>query len=232
VSAPLRGQRRSGIPSLVLPGDPKGAGWRAVLDTVYIPIRHPGVDSATADPLGVRYVGRPTRWGNPTIVKRSSEGNWYVADSQNPDKPHEAFGANAEGKRDAYETAAYDYDFMLGDLYVIDLARFVAPLVGADVLSCWCPLGSPCHANALCELVGCLKSGDLVPGLVATPEVCGGALRIECTNWSVATVADDVRRFARCEDWTLDEAVYALAIDLEVDPEVVHAAVFVAGYYE
>ena len=219
---PIRGQRRRGVPSLVLPGDPDGCGWIAGSGHTYTPCGVNAEHQAQDDKV-VRYVGRPTRWGNPTIVKRSSEGNWYVADSQNPDKPHEAFGANAESKRDAYETAAYDYDFMLGDLDVIDLARFVAPLVGADVLSCWCPLGSPCHANALCELVGCLKSGDLVPGLVATPGVCGGALRINGTRFEVAKFAiQDVSGDIFHRGQRLTE-------DVAIDPDLVLLAAQVGG---
>ncbi len=228
MSAPIRGQRRPGTPSLVLPGDPDGCGWFAIGGGEYVPFPSPPTGHPARERRTVRYVGRPTRWGNPTIVKRSSEGNWYVADSQNPDKPHEAFGANAEGKRDAYETAAYDYDFMLGDLDVIDLARFVAPLVGADVLSCWCPLGSPCHANALCELVGRLKSGDLVPGLVATPGVCGGALRIDGTEWAVAQIASNVSSWLDA-GMCRNDMVLQTAATYSLDPDLVRLAARVGG---
>ena len=222
MTGPIRGQRRRGVPSLVLPGDPDGCGWIAGSGHTYTPCGVNAEHQAQDDKV-VRYVGRPTRWGNPTIVKRSSEGNWYVADSQNPDKPHEAFGANAESKRDAYETAAYDYDFMLGDLDVIDLARFVAPLVGADVLSCWCPLGSPCHANALCDLVGRLRSGVLVPGLVASPGVCGGALRINGTRFEVAKFAiQDVSGDIFYKGQRLTE-------DVAIDPDLVLLAARVGG---
>ena len=107
---------------------------------------------------------------------------------------------------------------------LIELARHLAPLVSADVLSCWCPLDAPCHGDTLCDLVGRLRSGDLVPGLVATPNVCGGALRIECTDWSVVMVADEITRFGEYDDWTSEEAVYALAADLEVDPDLVEVA--------
>ena len=226
---PIRGQRRSGIPSLVLPGDPDGCGYRHTIKRVYIPANGYTPDfHLRPRALDVRYVGRPTRWGNPTIVKRSSEGNWYVADSQNPDKPHEAFGANAEGKRDAYETAAYDYDFMLGDLDVIDLARFVAPLVGADVPTESCEHASPCHANALCELVGRLKSGDLVPGLVATPDVCGGALRIDGTEWAVAQIASNVSSWLDA-GMCRNDMVLQTAATYSLDPDLVRLAAQVGG---
>ena len=111
----------------------------------------------------------------------------------------------------------------------IELARHLAPLVSADVLSCWCPLDAPCHGDTLCDLVGRLRSGDLVPGLVATPNVCGGALRIEYTDWSVVMVADEITRFGEYDDWTSEEAVYALAADLEVDPDLIEVAARVGG---
>ena len=83
--------------------------------------------------------------------------------------------------------------------------------------------------NTLCDLVGRLRSGDLVPGLVATPDVCGGALRIDGTDWSVVMVADEITRFGEYDDWTSEEAVYALAADLEVDPDLVEVAARVGG---
>ena len=46
--------------------------------------------------------------------------------------------------------------------------------------------------NTLCDLVGRLRSGDLVPGLVATPDVCGGALRIDGTRLKVDELARTV----------------------------------------
>ena len=87
----------------------------------------------------------------------------------------------------------------------------------------------PCHGDTLCDLVGRLRSGDLVPGLVATPDVCDGALCIECTDWSVVMVADEITRFGEYDDWTSEEAVYALAADLEVDPDLVEVAARVGG---
>jgi hypothetical protein len=77
------------------------------------------------------------------------------------------------------------------------LARHLAPLVTADVLSCWCPLDAPCHADTLCDLVGRLRSGVLVPGLVASPGVCGGALRVDGTEFEVvAEIASNVSSLA------------------------------------
>ena len=226
---PIRGQRRRGVPSLVLPGDPDGCGWIAMGDGLY---QACGVNVAhwrhlTRQHVRAQYVGSPTRWGNPfQAVKR--DGRWMVT-----------LSAQIEGDVPAVEMDATEHEVMGAAVRAfklqldmgtpIDQASYVAPLVTADVLSCWCPLDAPCHGDTLCDLVGRLRSGDLVPGLVATPNVCGGALRIECTDWSVVMVADEITRFGEYDDWTSEEAVYALAADLEVDPDLVEVAARVGG---
>ena len=191
MSAPIRGQRRVGTPSLVLPGDPDGAGWWATGGGRYVTFPSPPTRHPAETGLSVRYVGGK-QWGGEVRWGRSS---YHHTQRMNP----------------------------------LAQARHIAPLVTADVLSCWCPLDAPCHADTLCDLVGRLRSGDLVPGLVATPNVCGGALRIECTDWSVVMVADEITRFGEYDDWTSEEAVYALAADLEVDPDLVEVAARVGG---
>jgi hypothetical protein len=105
--------------------------------------------------------------------------------------------------------------------------RHLAPLVTADVLSCWCPLDAPCHADTLCDLVGRLRSGDLVPGLVATPDVCGGALRIDGTRLKVDELArtvewaaPDVSPLTTCDSF---------AVVAKVDPGLVRVAARVGG---
>ena len=223
---PIRGQRRRGAPSLVLPGDPDGCGWIAVAEGTYQMSKPLRVTAAPLS-LSVRYVGRPSDWGNPfQAVKR--DGRWMVT-----------LSAQIEGDVPAVEMDATEHEVMGAAVRAfklqldmgtpIDQASYVAPLVTADVLSCWCPLDAPCHGDTLCDLVGRLRSGDLVPGLVATPNVCGGALRIECTDWSVVMVADEITRFGEYDDWTSEEAVYALAADLEVDPDLVEVAARVGG---
>ena len=177
----------------------------------------------------VRYVGRPTRWGNPYRVVKGRSGLLGVITPTGQVVNLRTDCTGSEAAQVAVRGFRHHLDHLDRSKPPVVLAQHLAPLVTADVLSCWCPLGAPCHADTLCDLVGRLRTGDLVPGLVATPDVCGGALRIECTNWSVATVADDVRRFARYEDWTLWEATNALAVDLEVDPDLVEVAARVGG---
>lgn len=231
MSAPIRGQRRRGVPSLVLPGDPDGCGWIAMGDGLYqacgvnvAPWRH-----LTRQHVRAQYVGRPTRWGNPAKVV--DDGGLGVRYAVMVDGPGFCGGLYAD-RAAANTRAAWAYESSSRKRVKdepIELARHLAPLVTADVLSCWCPLDAPCHADTLCDLVGRLRSGDLVPGLVATPDVCGGALRIECTDWSVVMVADEITRFGEYDDWTSEEAVYALAADLEVDPDLVEVAARVGG---
>jgi hypothetical protein len=73
VTAPIRGQRRRGVPSLVLPGDPDGCGWIAIGGgrVCAVPVATNRTPSAGA---AVRYVGRPTRWGNPYRVVKGRSG--------------------------------------------------------------------------------------------------------------------------------------------------------------
>ena len=228
MTAPVRGQRRRGVPSLVLPGDPDGCGWIAGSGHTYTPCGVNAEHQAQDDKV-VRYVGRQACWGNPAKVV--DDGGLGVRYAVMVDGPGFCEGLYAD-RAAANTRAAWVYESSSRKWVKdepIELARHLAPLVSADVLSCWCPLDAPCHGDTLCDLVGRLRSGDLVPGLVATPNVCGGALRIECTDWSVVMVADEITRFGEYDDWTSEEAVYALAADLEVDPDLVEVAARVGG---
>ena len=228
MTAPVRGQRRRGVPSLVLPGDPDGCGWIAGSGHTYTPCGVNAEHQAQDDKV-VRYVGRQACWGNPAKVV--DDGGLGVRYAVMVDGPGFCEGLYAD-RAAANTRAAWVYESSSRKWVKdepIELARHLAPLVTADVLSCWCPLDAPCHGDTLCDLVGRLRSGDLVPGLVATPNVCGGALRIECTDWSVVMVADEITRFGEYDDWTSEEAVYALAADLEVDPDLVEVAARVGG---
>ena len=59
MTGPIRGQRRRGVPSLVLPGDPDGCGWIAGSGHTYTPCGVNAEHQAQDDKV-VRYVGRPT----------------------------------------------------------------------------------------------------------------------------------------------------------------------------
>jgi len=75
-------------------------------------------------PENTVYVGRPTRWGNPNDWRRS-------------------------GRTKAVE--AFKAEWL--DFFALDaeaLPRLQHNLGGKN-LACWCPLGSPCHADVLIE---------------------------------------------------------------------------------
>lgn len=232
MSAPVRGQRRVGTPSLVLPGDPDGCGYRHASKGVYVPSDGYAPDFRLRPrALDVRYVGRPSYWGNPWQATNEN-GFWqhHVAGEPKP----RTFRYQDETA--ALKWAAIQHESWITGLGPIDQAQYVAPLVTADVLSCWCPLEDadgnthPCHADTLCDLVGRLRSGDLVPGLVATLDVCGGALRIEGYDvYTVSELADEVRDVATYGHWTSDEAIENIASDEGVDVELVLLAARVGG---
>ena len=232
MTAPIRGQRRRGTPSLVLPGDPDGCGWIAMGDGLYqacgvnvAPWRH-----LTRQHVQAQYVGRPTRWDNNAKVV--DDGGLGVRYAVMVDGPGFCGGLYAD-RAAANTRAAWAYESSSRKWVKdepIELARHLAPLVTADVLSCWCPLDAPCHGDTLCDLVGRLRSGDLVPGLVATLDVCGGALRIEGYDvYTVSELADEVRDVATYGHWTSDEAIENIASDEGVDVELVLLAARVGG---
>ena len=82
-------------------------------------------------PPGTRYVGRPTRWGNPYVWRQADRrpGRVLVCDR-------------------AEAIARYEED-LLGSADRQAGAR--AELRGRD-LACWCPLDQPCHADVLLRL--------------------------------------------------------------------------------
>jgi hypothetical protein len=230
MSAPVRGQRRVGTPSLVLPGDPDGCGYRHASKGVYVPSDGYAPDFRLRPrALDVRYVGRPSYWGNPWQATNEN-GFWqhHVAGEPKP----RTFRYQDETA--ALKWAAIQHESWITGLGPIDQAQYVAPLVTADVLSCWCPLEDadgnthPCHADTLCDLVGRLRSGDLVPGLVATPDVCGGALRIDGTEWAVAEIASNVDSWADA-GMCRNDMVLQTAGTYSLDPELVRLAARVGG---
>lgn len=222
MSAPIRGQRRPGVPSLVLPGDPDGCGWFAGAPGVFVPLglgwgdRAPGLRR-------VRYVGRPTRWGNPYRVVKGRSGLLGVITPDERVLNLRTDCTGSEAARVAVRGFQHHLDHLDKSKPRAVLARHLAPLVTADVLSCWCPLDAPCHADTLCDLVGRLRTGVLVPGLVATPDVCGGALRIDGTRFEVAKFAiQDVSGDIFYTGQRLTE-------DVAIDPDLVLLAAQVGG---
>ena len=75
-------------------------------------------------PAGAVVVARPTRWGNPFIIK-----------------PGESRADVVELYRRAIEQGALE----------LRVPEVRAELAGKD-LACWCPLDQPCHADVLLEI--------------------------------------------------------------------------------
>ena len=102
-----------------------------------------------------RYVGRPSRWGNPYRVVSQRD----AVDGVRVHFVEDAFGTVASfgpehGRFDdplylAREEAVLQYRATYNPER---LAEFAGELRGHD-LSCWCPEGSPCHADTLIELI-------------------------------------------------------------------------------
>lgn len=83
-------------------------------------------------PANTVKVDRSTRWGNPWPI-----GEWGPLDRKAPD---------AEGAVGLFCAMLDDKEMREAAGYPADLS----PLRGKN-LACWCPLGSPCHADLVLE---------------------------------------------------------------------------------
>lgn len=93
-------------------------------------------------PSGARYVGRPTRFGNPfRVVYRPSTGGWHAE--------HDTGGSVGTwpNRTGAAEFAVESHRQYLRDHPDL-VARIRRELPGLD-LACWCALGDPCHVDTL-----------------------------------------------------------------------------------
>lgn len=90
-------------------------------------------------PPGTVKVDRATPWGNPfkpTTVSQTGMGGTA-----------RGMEMGASGAVKAYRALMQEY----GTKYPTAQAEWLAPLRGKN-LACWCPIGSPCHADVLLEL--------------------------------------------------------------------------------
>jgi len=85
-------------------------------------------------PADAVYVGRPTKWGNPYPLSRYGE-------------------LAVEMFADELLSTIQFPRTMPHDLHFRTIAETYDQLRGKDLV-CWCPLGSPCHADVLLAL-GC-----------------------------------------------------------------------------
>lgn len=91
-----------------------------------------------------RYVGRPSKWGNPFII-----GMWFGASGPQGEwerhiKITDTSVAVAEYRRALDHGHPYYFPYGFED-------RVRSELGGHDLM-CWCPDGTPCHADVLLEL--------------------------------------------------------------------------------
>lgn len=96
-------------------------------------------------PEGAIYVGRPTRWGNPYVVKKLGPQRYAVFSLNG-----EQLGTAKLDKRSAAELAVLHYRLMM-ERVVKDEPHALDELIGHQ-LACWCPVGSPCHRDVLIQM--------------------------------------------------------------------------------
>ncbi|WP_083213336.1 DUF4326 domain-containing protein [Mycobacterium malmoense] len=104
-------------------------------------------------PEGAVYVGRPTKWGNPWMIDKSSglvvgPGRFY---SHDPAASRSlAVALYKDWLRLGNQSLALSgtRDYAITRRIVLDS---LIELRGRD-LACWCPLDQPCHADVLLEL--------------------------------------------------------------------------------
>lgn len=102
------------------------------------------------------YVGRPSTWGNPFRITRSSDfhglhGSWFVIDPQGTKHhPDEDSQRSARQKAvDLFAAWVTHHDDQVGGAPTTDRIR--NELAGHDLV-CWCPSQQPCHADVLIEI--------------------------------------------------------------------------------
>ena len=104
-------------------------------------------------PDGAVYVGRPTVWGNPFRVTRSSDyhglpGSWFLMDEDGTTY-HPDHDSQHSARSKAVEL--YAERVAAGTDPRIDESRIRSELAGRDLV-CWCPIGEPCHVDVLLEI--------------------------------------------------------------------------------
>ncbi len=101
-------------------------------------------------PAGAVYVGRPTIWGNPFAVSRSSDfhglpGSWFVR-GEDGSIHHPGDDTQTSARRTA--VGLYVSQVLDGRDTRVSVELIRAELAGHDLV-CWCPRGEPCHADFL-----------------------------------------------------------------------------------
>ena len=91
-------------------------------------------------PPNTVYVGRPTEWGNPYVIGRTTE---Y----------HEKLSRDEAVAAFRKWIVARDGDFKRsGRAFGKAYSHVIRHLLRGKNLACWCPLDQPCHADVLLEI--------------------------------------------------------------------------------
>lgn len=95
-------------------------------------------------PEGAVYVGRPTKWGNPFVVREYGlASNRSIAVAM--------FRDQLEVDRGYTSIPPHRWPAGRVPRQWTTIEDIQSELSGKD-LACWCPLGQPCHADVLLEI--------------------------------------------------------------------------------
>jgi len=103
-------------------------------------------------PPNTKYVGRPTKWGNP--FKLDPEGYIMIKNINKNIIDTYIYWSATSGFE--IEDICFLYKkWILGELEynILPKPPDINELIGYDNLSCFCPLSKPCHADVLIEIL-------------------------------------------------------------------------------
>jgi hypothetical protein len=102
-------------------------------------------------PPGAMVLARPSKWGNPwqaVPVYRPGHGRLFtIAARDGRPRPH-GFPGQASTEAEARQVVVA----LFRELVFPGLATVARRELAARHLACWCPLGKPCHGDALLEI--------------------------------------------------------------------------------
>lgn len=102
-------------------------------------------------PEGAVYVGRPSRFGNPFVV-RALTYDWEVYDPSGRYGETHLFTTEGRARQAAVDLyRLHTGPFGLYEFDDNDLVHLRSELRGRDLV-CWCPADMACHADVLIEL--------------------------------------------------------------------------------
>jgi len=111
------------------------------------------LQKASRSGLPVKYVGRPTKWGNHFRLTKEGFIQYYSTNKEAPNNWIMWSYYGGFDKKDIVELYGrwLDGDFQLSDPY-LPTPPNIEELKGYD-LACFCSLSSPCHIDAILERI-------------------------------------------------------------------------------